>query len=159
MRFFNSGKQKKGTRRTSGSHQVQGMHTREAQERTTKHSHVMILAISVAASKLHILLELRDNISDAKRAKRRVLFVCVFFLRTGNLLFFCSLTKFLVAVNLPTEERLSHQVPIPFFPGVPQFFSSNLHSTHRLFRMRVLCSELLAYFLLFAVLLTFGQED
>jgi hypothetical protein len=100
------------------------MHTREAQERTTKHSHVMILAISVAASKLHILLELRDNISDAKRAKRRVLFVCVFFLRIGNLLFFCSFTKFLVAVNLPTEERLSHQVPIPFFPGVPKFFSS-----------------------------------
>lgn len=86
---------------------MQGIHTREAQERTTKHSNVMILAISVAACKLHILLELRDNISDAKRAKRRVLFVCVFFLRIGNLLVCCSFTKFLFSVNLPTEERLS----------------------------------------------------
>ncbi len=138
---------------------MQGIHTREAQERTTKHSHLMILAISVAACKLHILLELRDNIRDAKRAKRRVLFVCVFFLRIGNLLFFCSFTKFLVAVNLPTKKRLSDQAPIPFFSGIPKFFSSILHSTHRFFRMRVLCSELLANFLLFAVLLIFGQED
>jgi hypothetical protein len=54
----------------------------------------MILAISVAACKLHIFLELRDNISDAKRAKRRDLFVCVFFLRIGNLLFFVRLQSF-----------------------------------------------------------------
>lgn len=53
------------------------------------------------------------------------MFVCVFFLRIGNLLFFCSFTKFLVAVNLPTEEKLSDQVPRPIFPGVPKFFFFN----------------------------------
>lgn len=64
MHFLNSGKQKKGRGGPAARIKCKEF-ILEKLKRGLQNSHVMILAISVAACKLHILLELRDNISDA----------------------------------------------------------------------------------------------